>query len=139
MNIGCPWISMDIRGYSWVSMGIRGFPWNNHRCPRISQDFRADPSVTKWDASEVERISTRPISMICSCASLPSSRFSSFHFLLLCMGFCFRKLSGRSRGPPRIVLGATGATKDHFEAILCEGDFTIIIKIMRNQLVQCFQ
>ena len=79
---GCPWISMVFHGYPWISMDIRGYPWMSmdvHEHPWISMH---DPwicmdnpwismdylwisrilFVTNWHATQVERISTRPIS-----------------------------------------------------------------------------
>jgi hypothetical protein len=47
-------------------------PWINH-------GYQGILFVAKWHAIQVERISTRPVSMIVRCASLDFSRFSGFH------------------------------------------------------------
>ena len=59
--------------YEWMS-NINGHLW-------ITRILFA----TKCHTAGVERISTRPISMILSCASLEVSRSSSFYLLLLCL------------------------------------------------------
>ncbi len=132
---GYPWISMDDPWISmddpWTSMDT---PWIIHGYPRISVDYLWISRilfVTKWHATQVERISTRPISMI-----FVVRVFANVYFcgcpLFICMDFRrFNCILGRSRGPLRIGLVAAGATKYNFGSILCSSDFPRNPKIMK--------
>ena len=93
--------------------------------------------VTKWHSTQVERISTRPISIIVSCASLQVLKCSHFPFYYINL-FYFYISVGRNRGPPRIRLGASGATKDHIGGILCSSGFSRISQIMKHLICKCF-
>ena len=58
--------------------------------------------VTKWDAMEVERFLTRPISIIYSRASSLISMFAGFHvfnFLMVCFNYYY------------FIFGASGSTQ----------------------------
>ena len=128
-----PWISMDnlwiFMDYSWV---IHAYPWTTY-------GYQGILFVTKWHAIQVERISTRPISTICSVrifVKFEISRFPSF-ILLICYGFSF--YFGRRRRPPRISLGAAGATKDHFGGILSFSDFSRSPRIREIRIVSVFR
>jgi hypothetical protein len=69
---------------------------------------------------EVERISTKPISMIFLCASLQISRCSSSHFFCLrfyCFLCHFERIQEHPwiiQWPPLINLDAIGDSRDHF-------------------------
>ena len=70
INHGCLCIYIDIHEYPLIlciSIDFHGYPW-------ISRILL----ITKWHAAWVERIWTRPIPMICSCASLLISSFPAF-------------------------------------------------------------
>ena len=121
-----PWISMD---NPWISMDN---PWISMDDPWI---YMENPFVTKWHAIQIERISTRPISMILSvriCADFEIFKFPLFNFLNF-YGFLFD--FGRHHGPPRISFGAAGATRDNFGGILCSSDFSRNSKIKKKQLL----
>jgi len=84
------WVPMMQHEYSWCIIGaswvlmlyhccIMWILMMHHECPWCTR------FVTKWNAMEVERISTKPISMIVRCASLQMSRCSGSH--VFCWGF----------------------------------------------------
>ena len=89
--------------------------------------------VTKWHAIQVDRISTRPVSMILRRASSQISRFPGFYFSFFLNFYGFLYYFGRHRGPPRISLEAAGATRDRFGGILSFSDFSRNPKIMKNR------
>ena len=62
--------------------------------PWIIQRYQATLFVTKWHAVQVERISTRPISMIFRRASSQISRFPGFHFSLFWNSMVFYLILG---------------------------------------------
>ena len=89
--------------YSWCIMSTHDAPWILMMHHEYSWCIRF---VTKWDAMEVERISTRPISMKFRRASLQISRFAGSHFWFFWICFIFNTILGGSRS-------TQGASRDH--------------------------
>ena len=100
--------------YSWCSMSTRDASWKlvmDHECSWCIR------FVTKWHAMEVERISTRPISMNFRYASLRISRFSGFHILFFWMRIMLYCNLGASRDHQGSVwrqLGSPGSILEVF-------------------------
>jgi len=81
------WVPMMQHEYSWCIIGTSWVLMLYHCCIMWKPMMHHECSwcirfVTKWNAMEVERISTKPISMMFRCASLPISRFSGSHFFV---------------------------------------------------------
>lgn len=106
---GDPWICISILGYPGRSTKILGYVWISmyiHRYSLISMYIQEDACmcthhqpytiinhlggrlfVTTWSAIWLPRISTRPVSKICLCASLQISRLSDFVWSLVLQCF----------------------------------------------------
>ena len=110
-------------------------PWIIHGYPWIIHGYQGILFVTKWHAIKVERISTRPISTIFRSASLRFFRISGFPLFIFLIFYCFSFYFGRHRRPPRISLGAAGATKHHFGGILSFNDFSRNPETMQNRFL----
>jgi len=100
--------------------------------------------VTKWDAIEVERISTIQILMIFRRASLNISRLSGFHFfvfwsciIIILIIHCFfgsiQDHPGSIQGPPRINLEASCGLQGPF-CVEVTSDFSRNSQFMKNRL-----
>ena len=106
-------VSMDIHGY------IMSLQWLSMDHPWISRILL----ITKWYAAWLEQISTRPTSMILSCASLWISRFTYVPFVFIMFHLFWKE--------PRTTKDRSGwrwASKDHFDDVLCLSDFQQIPK-----------
>ena len=104
-------------------MDIHGLFIDNQWIPWIINGYQGIRFVTKWHAIQVERISTRPISMI-PVRIFASFKISRFPLLIFLDLYRFLFYIGRHRRPPRISFGAAGATKDHLGGILSFSDFS---------------
>ena len=125
--------------YPWIIHGLSIHnPWIIHGYPWIIQRYQGILFVTKWHAIQVERISTRPTSMIVRCASLQILRFPGFHFSFSWIPVLFSFILGAPgsiQGSSRISLEAAGVSRDHFGGILYSSDFPRNPKIIKNWLL----
>ena len=104
-----PWMSVDVHGYPWIIYGYLACFSSPNGTPLKLRGFRPDKSRYLF------------------CARLynyQDLQVSTFHFL----NFCY---FGGHLGPPRISLGAAGATKDHFGGIRSFSDFSRTPKIKK--------
>ena len=114
-------LSMDIY---WLFIDN---PWISIDYPGIYRTL----FVAKWHATQVERISTKPISMICSYVSLQISSHPGLIFMNL--DYYYSCYFGRNHEPPRISWEATGDSSDHFGGILRLSDISRNPQIMTNR------
>ena len=105
--------------YSWCIMSTHDASWG----PKSGIRF-----VTKWDAMEVERISTRPISMIFRRASSQISKFSGLHFSSFWISMVFYIILGGTVDHQGLVWGQLGPPGTVLEVFCLSATFPEIPK-----------
>ena len=99
-------------------------PWINH-------GYQGILFVAKWHAIQVERISTRPVSMIVRCASLDFSRFSGFHFLNFWTSMVFHFILGGTVDHQGSVWGQLGPPSTFLEVFCLSVTFPEVKKLRK--------
>ena len=115
-----PWMRMNINVYLWIFIDIHVHP---RRCMHVYSSSTIHNNSSSWGGAFLSphdlpfvfpRISTRPVSKICLCASLQISRLSYFvwYLVLQCFIGC-QVCVGRKCGSRSIILGAADPSKQN--------------------------